>query len=101
MTQKEFEISSNLLHEIEHLQEVKGKLGRSTILSLNLRYYEERTKEYEDWTLELKHSYPVEEFKKTITSNLTKRIENQLRRFGNNIKRVINKENKEIAEPNL
>lgn len=93
MTKKQFKISSELLHEIEHLEDVKSKLGRSTILAFKCRYFDEKTKEWHDWELEIKHSYPIEEVKKTMIRNLSTRLENCFKNYSANLERIMKKDN--------
>lgn len=100
MTQKEFKIATELLDQIRWLQNNINIVGRGQIISMDLKYLDDQTKEYVTHTLDFKHSLPTGEIHKTILKNLRLREQNMLKNFSRTIKRVQEKDNQPILELN-
>lgn len=98
MTKKEFEITSKLIHDIEYLQETIKILGQSQIMSMELKYLDQGTKEYKTHTLSLKHSYPTSDIIRMLIKNLRRREEHNLKNFTKIIENIKARDEKPLIE---
>lgn len=81
MTHKQFEQHKVQVAKLDSLIQVRKKLGTAQIMGLKVKSYNEETKEYEEWELVTRHSFPMQQVKKILMDNLKTRIDNDLERI--------------------